>query len=170
MLRVTFLISASLLAAFTESEMISIGDRRISVHCDGESARSPTVILIPAGGRTAEDWAPVQPAVSKFTRVCSYDHANFGQSDKAPVKLQSPDEVVDDLHAWLKASGEKGPFILVGHSLSGIYARRFVIRYPSEAAGLVLVDSSHEEQALRLHQLDPQGPGWMTLPPGLVSM
>ncbi len=163
MLRITFLIGTGLLAAsvsaFGEHKMISIGDRLLSVYCDGEAGRSPTVVLIPAGGRTAEDWATIQPPVSSFTRVCSYDHANFGVSDKAPVKLQSVDEVVDDLHGWLKASGEKGPFILVSHSNSGFYARRFVTRYPREAAGLVFVDSSHEEQALRLHELDPQGPG-----------
>ncbi len=47
----------------------------------------------------------------------------------------------------------------MSHSNSGFYARRFVTRYPREAAGLVFVDSSHEEQALRLHELDPQGPG-----------
>jgi pimeloyl-ACP methyl ester carboxylesterase len=163
MFRFTFLIGAGLLAAsvaaFAEQRMINIGDRRLSVYCDGQAGRSPTVVLIPAGGRTAKDWASIQPAVSSFTRVCSYDHANFGASDKAPAKLQSVDEVVDDLHAWLKASGEKGPFILVSHSISGLYARRFVTRYPREVGGLVFVDSSHEEQALRLHELDPQGPG-----------
>src|SRR5258708_32828363 len=160
---VTLLISASLLAtsiaAFGEHRMISIGDRRLSVYCDGEAARSPTVVLIPAGGRTAKDWATIQPAVSSFTRVCSYDHAKLGERDKVSVKLQSVDEVVDDLHEWLKASGEKGPFILVSHSISGFYARRFVTRYPREVAGLVFIDSSHEEHALRLHELDPQGPG-----------
>jgi pimeloyl-ACP methyl ester carboxylesterase len=160
--RVTLLISASILVASLpavgEQRKISIGDRHMSVYCDGEAA-SPTVVLIPAGGRTAKDWAPVQPAISSFARVCSYDHANFGESDKAPVKLQSVDEVVDDLQGWLKASGEKGPFILVGHSSSGFYARRFVTRYPRETAGLVFVDSAHEEQALRLRELDPQGPG-----------
>ena len=163
MLRMTFLIGIGLLAtaiaAFGEQRMISVGDRRLAVYCDGKPAHSPTVILIPAGGRAAKDWEKVQPAVSSFARVCSYDHANFGASDKAPVKLQSVDEVVNDLHGWLKASGERGPFILVSHSNSGFYARRFVTRYPSEAAGLVFVDSSHEEQALRLHELDPQGPG-----------
>jgi len=162
-LRLTFLIGAGLLAAsvaaFAEQRMISIGDRRLSVYCDGKAADSATVVLIPAGGSTAKDWATIQPAVSSFTRVCSYDHANFGASDKAPVKLQSVDEVVDDLHAWLKASGEKGPFILASHSISGFYARRFVTRYPREVGGLVFLDSSHEEQALRLHELDPQGPG-----------
>ena len=161
--RHTFLIGAGLLAAsvgaFAEQRMISIGDRRLSVYCDGGTGHSATVVLIPAGGRTAKDWETIQPAVSSFTRVCSYDHANFGTSDKAPVKLQSVDEVVDDLHAWLEASGEKGPFILVSHSISGFYARRFVTRYLPEVDGLVFVDSSHEEQALRLHELDPQGPG-----------
>jgi pimeloyl-ACP methyl ester carboxylesterase len=163
MLRITPLVGYGLLAvsvaAFAEQRMISVGDRRLSVYCDGQTAGSGTVVLIPAGGRTAKDWATIQPAVSSSTRVCSYDHANFGASDKAPVKLQSVDEVVDDLHAWLKASGEKTPFILVSHSISGLYARRFVTRYPREVSGLVFVDSSHEEQALRLHELDPQGPG-----------
>jgi pimeloyl-ACP methyl ester carboxylesterase len=162
-MRHTFLIGAGLLAAsvatFGEQRMVSVGDRRLAVYCDGDAARSPTVVLIPAGGRTHGDWVTIQPGVSSFTRVCSYDHANFGESDKAPVKLQSVDDVVDDLHAWLTASGEKGPFILVSHSISGLYARRFVTRYAREAVGLVFVDSAHEEQALRLHQLDPKGPG-----------
>ena len=101
MLRATVLVSACLLAtsiaAFGEQRMISIGNRRISVYCDGQPGRSPTVILIPAGGSTAKDWAMVQPAVSVFSRVCSYDHASHGESDKAPVALQSVDEVVEDL-------------------------------------------------------------------------
>jgi pimeloyl-ACP methyl ester carboxylesterase len=73
--------------------------------------------------------------------------------------VQSVDEVVEDLRAWLKASREKAPFVLVGHSIAGLYARRFVTQFPGEVAGLVFVDSSHEEQAWRLHELDPQGPG-----------
>ncbi len=152
-------LGVPLLASAQQPRMIDIGDRRLAVYCDGDAAISPTVILIPAGGSTARDWAQVQPAISTFARICSYDHANFGASDKAPAQLQSVDEVVDDLHAWLKASSEKGPFILAAHSIAGIYARRFVTKYPGETAGLVFVDSSHEEQALRLHELDPQGPG-----------
>lgn len=162
-LRGTFFISAGLLAAsitaFGEHRMISLGDRRLSIDCDGE-AGSATVVLIAGGGRTAKDWAKVQPAVSKFARACSYDRAGFGESDKAASKLQSVDEVVDDLHGLLKASAEKRPFILVGHSVAGIYARSFVTKFPREVAGLVFVDSAHEEQALRFHELDPK---WQAL-------
>ena len=149
---------ASTIPAFGEHRMISIGDRRLSMGCDGKAA-SATVVLIAGGGNTAKDWATVQPAVSKFARVCSYDYAGLGESDKAASQRQSPiqsvDEVVNDLHGLLKASGEKRPFILVGHSVAGIYSRSFVTRFPKEVAGFVFVDSAHEEQALRFHELDP---------------
>jgi pimeloyl-ACP methyl ester carboxylesterase len=163
MLRVTFLISAGLLAisiaACGEPKMISLGDRRLSIDCDGEAGVAATVVLIAGGGRTAKDWSKVQPAVSNFARVCSYDRAGSGKSDNAASKLQSVDEIVNDLHTLLKASGEKGPFILVGHSIAGIYVRTFATKFPGDVAGLVFVDSSHEEGALRLHQLDPKTQG-----------
>lgn len=163
MFRATFFINAVLLAAsvaaFAEHRMISLGNRRLSIDCDGK-AGSATVVLIAGGGKTAEDWVKVQPAVSKFARVCSYDRAGFGASDKAPSKMQSVDEVVNDLHGLLKASNEKKPFILVGHSVAGIYARSYVTKFPREVAGLVFVDSAHEEQALRFHELDPN---WQAL-------
>src|SRR5689334_931585 len=95
-LPVVAVLGLPFLASAQQSRMVSIGDRSLAVYCAGESSGSSTVILIPAGGSTAKDWAKVQPAVSSFARVCSYDHANFGASDKAAVKLQSADEVVDD--------------------------------------------------------------------------
>jgi pimeloyl-ACP methyl ester carboxylesterase len=63
------------------------------------------------------------------------------------------------VHALLQASGEKKPYILAGHSMGGIYARQFATKYPLDVAVLLFVDSSHEEQAWRLHEIDPAGPG-----------
>ncbi len=144
--------------AMVQSRLIKIGERRLAIHCSGKATKSPTVILIPGGGRTAQDWEKVQPAVAQFARVCSYDPANFGTSDKAAATPQPMEEAIDDLQSLLKEAGEKKPFILVGHSLGGIYVRRFVAKYPGQTAGLVFVDSAHEEQSLRMSELDPQGP------------
>src|SRR5262249_27095653 len=58
-----------------------------------------------------------------------------------------------DLHAMLRAAQEAPPYILVAHSIAGIYARAFETRYPDEIAGLVFIDSSHEEQAMRQLEL-----------------
>src|SRR5207244_785724 len=61
------------LPALAEQRMVSVGERRIAIYCDGEPARFPAVILVPAGGRTAKDWETVQPEVAdrKSTRLNS---------------------------------------------------------------------------------------------------
>ena len=141
-----------------QQRLVSIGERRLSIDCAGTPGVSrATVILIPGGGGSMKHWARVQPGIAPFARVCSYDAAGLGNSDKTPQR-QSADEMVEDLHALLQASGEKKPYILAGHSLGGIYARRFATKYPSEVVAFLFVDSAHEEQAWRLHEIDPAGP------------
>jgi pimeloyl-ACP methyl ester carboxylesterase len=54
-----------------------------------------------------------------------------------------------DLHRMLGAAGIAPPYILAGHSLGGIIARRFITHYPGEVGGLLVIDSSHEDQ---MHQ------------------
>lgn len=115
-------------------------------------SRPVTVILLAGGGRTARDWEKVKPAVSGVARVCSYDIAGMGESDKPPHD-QSVDEIVDDLRALLRAAGEKPPYVLTRYSIAGLYCRRFATRFPDEVSGLVFVDSSHEEQFARLRQI-----------------
>jgi pimeloyl-ACP methyl ester carboxylesterase len=45
----------------------------------------------------------------------------------------------------LRTAGEKPPYVLVGHSIAGIYARAYQLRYRDEVAGLVLVAGLHED-------------------------
>lgn len=53
----------------------------------------------------------------------------------------------------LKKANLRGPYILVGHSLSGVNVRLFAAKYPKEVAGVVLVDAFHEEQNIRLQKV-----------------
>ena len=85
------------------------------------------------------------PDVAKFARVCSYDRAGYGWSSAGPMPRTSG-EIARELHALLMASGEKGPYVLVGHSFGGYNVRVYTGKYPAEVAGLVLVDASHEDQ------------------------
>ncbi len=164
MRRLTLLLFTVTAALLGDHRLIPIGDRKMSIDCSGDAAHTPTVILLAGGGRTAKDWVKVQREVAKFARVCSYDRAGFGESDrvsagesgKVSSKVQPTAEVVGDLHRLLEASGENSPYILVSHSVAGIYARAYAAKYPEELAGFVFVDSSHEEQALRLHEVDPK--------------
>jgi len=106
---------------------------------------SPTVILDSGLGVPAAGWDLVMSDVAKFARVCSYDRAGYGWSSAGPMPRTSG-EIVKELHALLAASGEKGPYVLVGHSFGGYNVRVYADQYPADVAGLVLVDTSHEDQ------------------------
>ena len=127
-------------------QLVDVGGHRLHIDCTGSGA--PTVILEAGGGNPALSWYKVQPQVAGFSQVCSYDRAGYGWSDpgtKAPTAI----EIATELHALLSKAGIAGPYVLVGHSIGGVYVREFQSLYPSEVVGLVLVDSSHPEQMQR---------------------
>jgi pimeloyl-ACP methyl ester carboxylesterase len=136
------------------SGSFDIGGRRLFLHCTGSGG--PTVVF--QGGLTV-DWMPVQTAVSRMTRACSYDPANgaWGRSDPAPTPRSAAD-VDADLHALLHAARVPGPYVLVGHSNAGLFAQLYAALHPRQVAGLVLIDAVHpsyyeRQMALLRHQV-----------------
>jgi pimeloyl-ACP methyl ester carboxylesterase len=93
--------------------------------------------------------------VAKLTRVCTYDRAGLGWSERSP-KSRTAQNVVAELHSLLTNAGLEGPYVLVGHSIGGLYVRLYEREYPAEVVGLVLVDASHEEQNLRFPEVRRQ--------------
>src|SRR5437660_12572524 len=120
-------------------QLVDIGGRKINLHCSG--AGGPTVILMAGSVSWSPIWYKVQPAIAQNTRVCGFDRAGYGFSDPGP-RPQILSDVVDDLHAALKAGALSGPYVLVGHSLGVVGARIYAQSWPQEVAGMVLVDTS----------------------------
>lgn len=51
------------------------------------------------------------------------------------------DAVAQELHTLLSAANERGPFVLLGHSLGGLYIREFQQKYPTETKALIFLDA-----------------------------
>src|SRR4051794_34336294 len=124
-------------------QLYDVGGHRLHMHCTGTG--SPTVVLSNGTGEISSSWARITPTIAATTRVCAYDRAGQAWSDDAPHPQDSR-AIATDLHALLNAAGEHGPYVLVGHSLGGVYAMTFAAQYPSDVAGMVLLDSSTPEQ------------------------
>jgi len=125
--------------------MVDIGGRRLAVVSAGSG--TPTVILETGLGAESAEWAVVQKDVAAIAQVLRYDRAGRGASDPvlAPVP-RTADEILDDLRALLRRAEIEPPYVLVGHSFGGLLMRLFAHHHPGDVAGLVLVDSMHEDQ------------------------
>lgn len=118
--------------------------RHLAFRCSGRGA--PTVLLESGFGADSRAWSKVQPALSRLTRVCAYDRAGYGFSDPGPPP-RSGAVIAEDLDAALQALRIEGPFVLVGHSAGGLYARLLAARRLHEVEGLVVLDGTVEQLA-----------------------
>ncbi len=119
-------------------KMVDLGGYRIHLYCTGRGKQ--TVVLSPGGGDFSFAWYLVQQRLQSSAHVCSYDRAGSAWSDPGPQPLTLRQEAYE-LELALKLSGEKGPYILVGHSIGGLVVRTFAEGYPDETSGMVLVDA-----------------------------
>ncbi len=124
-------------------QLVNAGGLRLNLYCTGSG--SPTVVLESGLADSLDSWRFVQPKIAKFTRVCSYDRAGYGYSEPGPMPRTS-ERIASELHLALRSAGEQPPYLLVGHSFGGFNVRVFNGKYPEEVAGLILVDSTQEDQ------------------------
>jgi len=125
--------------------LVDVGGWRLHLNCTGEATPpQPTVILEAGVGDFSVEWSLVQPAVSRFARVCSYDRAGDGWSELGPHP-RTLHQIVYELNTLLNAANERGPFVLVGHSYGGWLVRLYQSSYPTEVAGMVLVEAGADD-------------------------
>jgi len=130
-------------------KLIWTGAWRQHIHCTGDGG--PTVILAAGLGGTSLEWVRVQPLLADVVRVCSFDRAGYGWSDRRLTPRTALASVVE-LETLLRYASVPAPYILVGHSFGGLSARLFALRNPERVAGLVLIDSTHEDQFRRFDE------------------
>jgi len=132
---------------FTPSgRYVDIGGRKLRLVCAGPQSDKPTVWMEAGAFGLAADFAAIQEKLTaKGVRSCAYDRAGMGWSDPGPQPRDS-EAIVGDLEKLIAASGERGPFILMGHSMAGLHIRLFAGRNPDKVAGLVLIEATTPEQ------------------------
>ncbi len=132
------------------------------MHIYGEGNGTLTVVFTVGSGTpyAYTDYYYIQKELSKSVRTVTYDRAGYGFSEPTSIP-RTVDEQVNDLHKLLDKSGEKPPYILVGHSLSSLEVIRYAQLFPEEVSGVILLDGGnpiyyanyHESSAILLSYL-----------------
>ena len=125
--------------------LVDAGGYRVHLYCTGSG--NPAVIVV--GGGFSFDWGLVQPAIAQTTRICTYDPSGTAWSDpfpsKTPGRAQTCAERAGEIHNMLANAPVAGPYVLVGYSIGGLYARLYAATYPKDVGAMVLVDHAFLE-------------------------
>lgn len=123
-------------------QLIEVYNHNMHIYSEGEG--TPAVVFTVGSGTPSAytDYYFIQKNISKTTRTISYDRLGYGWSDKTSIDRKI-DQVVDELHTLLEKTGEKPPYVLVGHSLSSLEVIRFAQVFPQEVVGVVLIDGGN---------------------------
>lgn len=128
-------------------KLYDVNGTPMHLYCTGQGA--PVIVLETGLGDDFTIWAKVQPALSKITRVCSYDRAGWGWSPRR-AGPRDADTISAELHQLLSVANVQVPFVLMGHSIAGLYLRSYAAHYPEQLAGMVLIDAATPLQNDRL--------------------
>ena len=136
------------MAEHVPGRIITVGGRRIHLMESGVAQPGvPTVVLLSGVGGWSLLWHLVQEPVARFARVLAFDRPGYGFSDPlGPGESYDAGPAAERLHIMLESAGYAPPYVLVGHSFAGFILREYVKRYPSEVAGLLLLDVDHEAE------------------------
>src|SRR5713226_5160741 len=104
-----------------QGSFVRVGGTAVHLDCRGRGA--PTVILESGAVGMSAMWVLVRASLQQSFRVCTYERPGIGWSEPDDAGC-SPRKAARNLDDLLAISGEKGPFIMVGHSLGSLYSLR----------------------------------------------
>lgn len=125
-----------------------------SIAFSGYSGEGPTVVFQSGLGDGMSVWGAVVKQLPATVSSFAYDRPGYGGSVVVPGG-RDPCTIARELHDLLIATRRAPPYVLVGHSLGGLYQYVFAMLYPEETAGILLVDATHLDHWVTIQQRAP---------------
>jgi pimeloyl-ACP methyl ester carboxylesterase len=120
-----------------EGRLISMGGYQLFYRTAGNA--KPVIVVFTGWSSPCTEWWPLQDQLARFSAVVTYDRAGYGRSEASPAP-RSSSNVIEELHTLLKIAAIPGPYLLLAHSLGGLYAQHFARRYPNDVHAVILAD------------------------------
>ncbi|NEW09177.1 alpha/beta hydrolase [Paenibacillus sp. SYP-B3998] len=121
-------------------QLVPVDGKNMNVTIQGKGEE--TVVLLTGYGTAAPalDFKPLVEELSPFYKVVVIEPFGYGLSD-VTEKERSTENIVSEIHEALhKLNIDR--YILMGHSIAGIYGLDYVNKYQNEVSAFVGIDSS----------------------------
>jgi pimeloyl-ACP methyl ester carboxylesterase len=147
-------VSPTRLPTLPAPRLAEVGPATIEYVVSGTTR--PVIVLINGSGGPLDGWSRVFGPLLRFGTVVAYNRPGIGRSSR-PTEPQTGALIAGTLRDLLTELELEPPFILLGHSLGGLYVNLFARMLPNDVSGVVLVEAAHPDD----RQLAAFQPGWL---------
>lgn len=125
-------------------QSVAVDGKNMNVLIQGEGKQ--TIVLLPGFGTAspALDFKPLIEQLSSNYKVVVIEPFGYGLSDITD-KPRTVDNITNEIHEALQQLNIN-KYILMGHSISGIYGLDYVNKYPNEVTAFAGIDTSFPTQ------------------------
>lgn len=122
-------------------KLVDVDGHKMHVYMKGEGKN--TIVLLPGLGTTAPtlDFEPLVGELSEDNKVVIVEPFGYGWSDMTN-KERTVENIVEEIRTALQKANIEGPFILMPHSVSGIYSMYYANKYPDEVKAVIGIDAT----------------------------
>ena len=123
-------------------EKVTVNGQQMNIYQAGQGEGRKTLVFLPGLSEYTQPLTQknlIDKLAEKY-HVVVVEPFGYGLSDTTETP-RTADNIVDEIHEALEQIGLKR-YTLVAHSLSGIYAAQYAVKYPETVAGVVGMDSS----------------------------
>lgn len=141
--------------AIEGSQMVSVKNGRIHAVIKETSEAEDTIVFLHGLGMgdTTITANRMLEKLEKTHNIFLMDRYGNGLSDDSGEK-QIVDVIVDSYRSALQQTGQKAPYILIAHSISGIYATYWTQHHPEEIKAVIYLDADPVECYVQEGKID----------------
>ena len=120
-------------------KLVEVNNRKMHVYGDGQG--DITLVFMAGHGTSSPtiDFKPLWMRMINKYRIAVVEKAGYGWSETA-ASARDLDTMLDETRKALELAGEKGPYVLVPHSMSGLEAIYWAQTYPHEVKAIMGLD------------------------------
>lgn len=177
LLAILGMIVSQVLTAYEKSvypapgKMVTVAGHQMHVYTQGEGEN--TIILTPGLGTSAPvlDFQPLIDELAQTNKVVVVEPFGYGWSDLTDDE-RTVENITTELRTALSAAGIAGPYVLMPHSISGIYAMYYANTYPDEVKAVIGIDCTLPEMCAYFGESIPALPSYLSAlaPTGLARL
>jgi len=126
--------------------MVEVNGHKLHVYAEGAKSDKPTLVFMSGSGTVAPiyDFKSLYSKLSDKYHIVVVEKAGYGYSDIYET-LRDIETMLSQTRQALLLAGEKGPYVLLPHSMSGIEAIYWAQKYPEEVKGIIGLDMAVPE-------------------------